>query len=82
MSKGYPTALARFARAVALCDEHATQAVERVAMTSRNWERDSAILSYMNVDLDPVACSVCGETGATYSAPCLDEAPIATLIAA
>ena len=57
----------------ALCDNCATDMVEAIAAKSRNWTRDSALLSYIDVDLAPVACEVCGAEGCTYSEPCWDE---------
>ena len=57
----------------ALCDGCATDMVEAIATRSKNWTRDSALLSYIDVDLEPVTCEVCGAEGCTYSEPDWDH---------
>lgn len=60
-------------RTQALCETHATDMVEAIAAKSTNWTRDSALLSYIGVDAEPVPCAICGAEGMTYSEPCWDS---------
>jgi hypothetical protein len=56
-----------------LCDTCATELVERIAARSTDWTRDSALLSYIEIDAFTVGasrCDACGDDDAsTYRMP-------------